>query len=66
MKKRPTLISKEIKLLIYIFVLLPCIVKVGEKNTVTSYNVSGVSSVLSSRLEMEYIPPAAEEEIVVK
>ena len=64
MKKRPTLISKEIKLLLYIFVLLLCLVKVGERNTVTTYDVTGVSSVLSSRLEKEYVPPVVEEEVV--
>ena len=65
MKKRPTLISKEIKLLLYIIVLLLCVVRVGEKNTITTYNVSGVSSVLSRRLEMEYVPPVVEEEVQV-
>ena len=62
MKNKLVLIRKEAFCLIYIVALFLCFYKVGEVNKITTYNVAGINSVMSSQLKKEYVPPLPEIE----
>ena len=67
MKNKLGLIKKEAFCLIYIVALFLCFYNVGEVNKITSYNVTGTNSVMSSTLKTEYVAPLPqiEEKLVV-
>jgi 3D (Asp-Asp-Asp) domain-containing protein len=46
--------------------LLLCVVKVGEVNSITTFNISGVSSLGSSQILSEYVEPVPTPVIVKK
>ena len=60
MNKTFRLLKKEIFCLVYVIAIILCLFRVGKVNKITNYNISGVSSILSSNLEKEYVPPVEE------
>ncbi len=66
MKHNLELIKKLSFNLIYMCALLLCVVKVGEVNSITTFNISGVSSLGSSQILSEYVEPVPTPVIVKK
>lgn len=66
MKRTLQIIKREIFVTSYIIALFLCLAVVGEKNKITTYNVAGVNSVMSTNLIMEEKPVEEVEEIVVE
>jgi hypothetical protein len=55
-----SLIKKMSFNILYISAILICLVKVGSVSKITTYNVSGVSSLSSSQILSEYVEPKPE------
>ena len=66
MKNTRKLLKKELFCLVYVIAIILCLFKVGKINKITTYNISGVSSILSTNLEKEYIPPVIEQIIITE
>jgi len=52
--------------LLYMCALLICVVKVGEVNSITTFNIAGVSSLGSSQILSEYVEPVPTPVIIKK
>jgi hypothetical protein len=62
MKSRFDLIKKMSLNLIYVIALILCVIKVGNVNKITTYNLTGISSLGSSQILSEYVEPEPEPE----
>ncbi len=65
MKKSNTLkiLRNEVLYIVYVLVFMGLITTIGSVNKVTTYNVSGVSSLQSSHMVDKYVPKPTPEEI---
>lgn len=62
MKRVLSMIKRCLLIITYAIITFVILIEVGEKNKITTYNISGISSLQSSHLVTEYVPKV--EEIV--
>lgn len=62
MKRVLSMIKRCLLIVTYAIITFVILIEVGEKNKITTYNISGISSLQSSHLVTEYVPKV--EEIV--
>lgn len=65
MKRVLSIVKREVFVVFYVLLLMLMLVKVGEVNKITTYNISGVNYLMSSHLVTEYKeePEIIKEEI---
>lgn len=56
MKRLISILKREIFVLLYVILIFLILIQVGSAKKITTYNISGVSSLRSSHLITEYIP----------
>ena len=54
MKRVLSIVKREVFVVFYVLLLMLMLVKVGEVNKITTYNISGVNYLMSSHLVTEY------------